>query len=194
VAGSGEDEDDGGGGGGCRVGANGAAMGRHGGAVGSLCITCLCCASYSGQTTRCCLPMGKHRSDFKCRSTETTRLDNRPAPTIPTYLTAPTMRPTKRAPDPDSKGRAHNSGANGTKGALGLVACPLTAAQDPAKQQRTIVTGCAEGEESTQAKYTKGNPPPLVHAPPVPNHTQMKRQSVYWKNVPSAPYPGNTQM
>ena len=31
------------------------------------------------------------------------------------------------------------------------------------------------GEESTQAKYTKGNSPPWVHAPPVPNqYTNVK--------------------
>ena len=85
-----------------------------------------------------------------------------------TYLTAPAMRPTKREPDPDSKGRAHNSAANGTKGPLGLVACPLTAAQDPAKQQWTIVTGCAEGR-SRPRPNTQRATHPWVHAPPAPN-------------------------
>ena len=72
------------------VGTNGAAMGRHFGAFGNPFITCLVCASYSGQTTRCCLPMGKHRSDFKCRSTETTRAIPPPwvhAPPVPNQYT-----------------------------------------------------------------------------------------------------------
>ena len=50
-------------------------------------------------------------------------------------------------------------------------ACCLPSDSRPGPSQATMDNRhrLRRGEESTQAKYTNGNPPPWVHAPPAPN-------------------------
>ena len=80
---------------------------------------------------------------------------------LPTLL-PPLCDPRNVRPTP-TRGEEHTilmRMVQGTKGPLGLVACPLTAARDPAKQQRTIVTGCAEGRSQPRPNTQRAIPPP----------------------------------